>query len=394
MGWLRWKDIPREVANVAFRLDVGGATDIFPANDGYHIFYLAEVQPLGASIELLSARSRRFVRAMEEERLQRELREELASRYDVRFREGGLARGLKTFAIAFAGERPPDTLMAGVILEYPLGQVTVGNIFSMYYALPENNRPYLGDYQGLSDFSLDMILPELQALAGYEMGLGRSLEARFAARKAREEALISLMEDDFKSQIEITQRDIEDYYAERSSDLFEPSRYHGSRILVSSMEAARQAYQQLMMGADFADVAMQVSEDEVSSPYGGDIGWISEGIVAVYDSVLVGMNPGDFSRPFKTLSGFEIFKLIEREERRYLSLEEATPNIKMFITNTRANEMLETFVSGKIDAVGFYVNEDLLRSIRLPEPEYGQRQAREAEAGEEEEKAGILPKID
>jgi hypothetical protein len=393
MGWLIWKDVPREVANVIFRLDVGEATDIFPAGDGYHIFFLVEDEPHGLSIELLSARSKRFVRAMQVEKLERDLRKRLAARYHVRFLEDGLADGLKAFAVAFAGERPPDSLMASVIARYPVGEATVGQVFSQFVALPEANRPYIGDYHGLSEFTLELIMPELEALAGYDLGLERSREVRFAARKAREEALIPVMEDFFKSQVDITQQDIEAYYQERAQDLFEPARYNAARIVVTSWDEARRARQQVIMGADFGDVARQVSEDDRSSPYGGDLGWLSEGLVAVYDSVLADMKPGDVSQPFETYSGIEILKLMDRTGRRYLSFEEATPSIKVFITNTRANDMLNDFASAKREEAGFFINESLLRRIWLPQPEYGTRPQREGEAIEEEEEPSPLPKI-
>jgi parvulin-like peptidyl-prolyl isomerase len=397
-GWVVWKDLPREVAQVVFRLGVGEVSDIMPATDGYHLFYLLEEEPLGAGSEILSVRSKRFVKAMEEEKLQRGLQNNLASKYHVRFPQEGLADGLKAFAISFAGERPPDILMAGVAASYPGGQVTVGDLFSAYIALPDANRPYVGDYHGLSDFALGLIMPDLEALAGYEVGLDRSPEVRFAARTAREDALIPFMEDYFKSEVTITPEDIEEYYNQRKSDLYEPGRYHTARIVLSTWEAAAQAERQIQMGADFGDVAARLSEDERSAPYGGDAGWLSDGLVAVYDSVLAGMKPGDVSRPFKTYSGIEILKLLERVDRRYLSLEEAVPSIRMFITNTRANDLLAEFVTRKEEELDFYVNEDLLRTVSLPEPEYARKPYKEAgalgeEEGEEEEAPAPLPKI-
>jgi hypothetical protein len=64
MGWIIWKDITREVDNIVFRLDKGEASDIVPAGDGYHIFYLADDEHFGISLEVLSIRSKRFVAAM------------------------------------------------------------------------------------------------------------------------------------------------------------------------------------------------------------------------------------------------------------------------------------------------------------------------------------------
>lgn len=392
MGWVIWKDLTRDVANIVFRLGKGEASDIIPAGDGYHIFYIADDEPHGISIEVLSIRSKRFVKAMETERMERELHEELRARYGVEFLESGLSDGLKAFAVSFAGERPPDSLMASVIADYPQRQVTVGDVFTLYFALPAASRPYVGDYHSLRTLAMEFLMPELEARAAREMGLERDREVLFAARSAREEYLVPLMEDYFKSQVEITQEDIETYYEERKQDLAEPARYNVSRILVSSAQAARQAHRRVALGADFAEVAREVSEDERSAAQGGRMGWFSFGTIAVYDSVLADMKPGDVSAPFKTYSGFELLKLEEREPKRILSLEEATPKIKMFITNTRANEMLADFVSRKREELGFTINEELLRNVRLPEPEYAPTEYEEPEP-EEEEAPPPLPKI-
>jgi parvulin-like peptidyl-prolyl isomerase len=392
MGWVIWKDLTREVANIVFRLGKGETSDVISGADGYHIFYIADDEHFGISIEVLSIRSKRFVRAMEQERMGRELREELQARYDVSFSESGLADGLKAFAVTFAGERPPDSLMAGVIAEYPDGWVTVGDVFTSYFSMPAANRPYVGDYHSLSTLALEFLMPELQARAAREMGLDRDREILFAGRMAREDYLVPLMEDYFKGEVEITQQDIEAYYEERKQDLAEPARYNVSRILVSSLEDARQAHRRIMLGSDFAEVAMQMSEDKRSAPQGGQMGWFSTGTIAVYDSVLAGMQPGDVTSPFQTYSGFELLKLEDREEKRILSFEEATPKIKMFITNTRANDALSEFVSRKREELGFRVDEELLRTVTLPDPEYAPADYEETEP-EEGEAPSPLPKI-
>jgi hypothetical protein len=391
MGWMLWKDLPRKVAEVVFRLDAGEATDVFSAIDGYHIFVLVEDEPANLATELMAVRSKRFVEAMEKEKLEARLEKELASRYDVRFDEQGLSNGLKAFTVAFAGGRPSDELMDGAILRYSLGELSVGDVFSAYFALPNADRPYVGDYHGLSSFSLQMILPDLEALAGHEMGIDRTRDVRFAARKAREDVLIPFMEDYFRSNIDVTDEDIAEYYDNRKSDLFEPGRYHVARIVVDNIEEARRARREIMMGTDFGDAAMRLSKDERSAPYGGDLGWITEGLVAPYDSVLAGVEPGGVTPPFATLEGVEILKLVERVDRRPLTLEEAAPSIRVFITNTKANEGLQAFVAAKEKEVGFSIDENLLREVDLPQPAYRREGARRA-PDENDEGVSPLPK--
>jgi hypothetical protein len=100
------------------------------------------------------------------------------------------------------------------------------------------------------------------------------------------------------------------------------------------------------------------------------MGEITFGIVAVYDSVVAGMKPGEISAPFETKAGIEIIKLETKNEPKMLTFEEAKPRMGIYISNARANELLTEWVNNKKREVGFRVNEDLLRRAGLPEPEY------------------------
>lgn len=74
----------------------------------------------------------------------------------------------------------------------------------------------------------------------------------------------------------------------------------------------------------FADMARQYSDDP-SAPQGGDIGWLSPGdTVPEFEQVIVGLEPGTVSQPFRTVFGWHLALVEERrvqdvsDERRRL----------------------------------------------------------------------------
>ncbi len=370
IGWVIWKELSREVANVVFRLDTGEVSDIMLGTGGYHIFYLAEAEPFGIRIELASIRSQRFTEAMERERLIEEEEEELTGIYDVRFPEKGLAAGLRSFQISFSGSRPPDSLLGHVMATYTGGEVRVADLFNLYYTEPLESRPYVGDYNALKEFAVGIMLPELEARAGYALGLDRLRSVTWAVRNAREEFLVGLMEDHFRSQIEVTEDDLVDYYAKRKDDIRTSGGYRISRILLDSDDAARAALREINTGRDFAEVAAEFSQDKAGAERGGELAYVGFGMVAYYDSVVRRMSVGEVSAPFTTISGVEIIKLDQLDEPVYLTFEQAREQLVGFVANTRANEVLAEWVKQKKDEVGFWIDEDLLKRITLPEPEY------------------------
>jgi parvulin-like peptidyl-prolyl isomerase len=379
-GWVIWKDLGRDVANVVFRLDVGQVSDIVAGGDGYHIFYLADAEKFGLGVELLSLRAKRFVRAMEVEKLEAGERGDLIARYDLRFSEPGVESALQAFAVSFEGGRPADTLMSGVLATYSKGEVLVAHPYNVYYAMSEQARPYVGDAFAVRAFTTSLILPRLEILAGYAAGLGRLREVKWAAKQAREDLLVGLMEEAYKSRIEVTPDDIATYYRERGREMVTSGRYRVRRILVDSEDEARQVLRQVRMGRDFAEVAKEMSKDQYTASNGGDLGFIHFGMIVPYDSIAAELEVGELSRPFETESGVEILKMEEKEPPRQLTFEEAEPYIVTFITNTRANEMLAEWVGKREAEVGFEINQDLLGRVSLPVPEYKQQIARSSEA--------------
>ncbi len=66
-------------------------------------------------------------------------------------------------------------------------------------------------------------------------------------------------------------------------------------------------------GEDFAAIAKEHSDDQVSAIDGGDLGWMSPGqFVPEFDNQIDLLQPGDLSRPFKSEFGWHIVQVVER----------------------------------------------------------------------------------
>ncbi len=386
-GWKVWKNFDRSVANEVFQLHVGAVTGILRGKQGYSIYYLVEDARAGATQELIYMRSKRFVRAIKEADLIRKEREELSRGYHVRFSDDGLGAALRAFAIAFEGDRPPDSLLACVLASHDLGGVTAAQMFTYYYTLPATSQPYVGDFNAIKEFTLDTILPELEAAAGYSLNLDRLREVLWSVKKAKEEFLIPKMEEFFGNQITLSPDDPITYFNEHRSEMVTPKIYKARRILVDSEEAAQEAMKELRSGKEFAQVAVERSLDKYSAKKGGDLGYLEYGIITAYDSIVVDLKPGEISRPFTTGDGVEIVKVEDMSEARALTFEEAKSFIEGTIVTSRGNKLLADWVGARKSGVGYTVDEALLKEVELPQPAWKaglvkeSRPEREAEGG-------------
>jgi peptidyl-prolyl cis-trans isomerase D len=79
---------------------------------------------------------------------------------------------------------------------------------------------------------------------------------------------------------------------------------------------AKEIYDSVTAGADFAEFARIFSDDLASASQGGDLGWLAKGRMGPeFDSVAFAMREGEISTPLKTQSGWHVIKnLGYREE--------------------------------------------------------------------------------
>jgi peptidyl-prolyl cis-trans isomerase SurA len=140
------------------------------------------------------------------------------------------------------------------------------------------------------------------------------------------------------AKITVTDQDVQDFYNQNRAqfNVSEPQ-YRLAQIVVTphkdpglrnrknddattDPEARRKAAalsQQLSTGADFAQVAMDYSEDPASSGSGGDLGYVPESSLAQSDPALkkavLALKPGQISGVITLRDSYRILKLVARE---------------------------------------------------------------------------------
>jgi hypothetical protein len=287
---------------------------------------------------------------------------------------------------------PPEDLLKTTMVTYEVKDepvsYTVGYFFNYFWSLPEVSRPYVGDLHGIEQLALDAIIFDLEAAAGQELGLDRSRDVIWAAKKAREEFLIPRIEESFKAEVQVGDEEIAAYYDTHHSELHTPFTYRARRILVATESEADQILRELRAGKDFAQLATEKSIDPVSGPKGGDLGTLEAGMFAVYDSIAKAIRPGEISGAFSTPSGVEILKIEEESVPRELAFDEVRDYIRQTLQRDKANVLLQRWVSDKETSVGYWINAPLLAKLQLPEPEWKGTVAREIEESEETQAPG------
>ncbi len=182
-----------------------------------------------------------------------------------------------------------------------------------------------------------------------------------------------LLNREIGNQIVISDKDVAEFYnANKAMFRFPETNYHIARIVVTAgpspevrnlsgskaltEDQARKKIQmieaRLKQGEDFAKVAQAFSEDSQSAPNSGDMGFIPESALQQADAetrrVIMSLVPGQISPPLRSQGGWQILKLIAREEAGQRELND--PRVQQNVRETLRTRKEQLLRNAYLDA--------------------------------------------
>jgi peptidyl-prolyl cis-trans isomerase SurA len=188
------------------------------------------------------------------------------------------------------------------------------------------------------------------------------------ARIRKDESVKKLFNKDITSKINITDADVANFYnANRGTFNLPEPQVHMAQILVTPQadpnvhnlkndkakneEEAKRKMQalesRLKQGEDFAMVAQNYSEDQTTTPNGGDLGFLGE---SSFDKtspelkkLVLSLQPGQLSPVFRSAEGYRILKMISKEPAGQRDLSD--PRVQQSIRSellSRKDQLLKT----------------------------------------------------
>ena len=272
-------------------------------------------------------------------------------------------------------------------------------------------------YQGINPATFEHNLKQEIIASQYREGISRTAAATAAGLsrayvlegQQRRFNYIVLPLQSFSEQLEITDQDIEDYYASHSDAFMTPERVkvqyleldmstldpgiavdeqavqalydeqsikyvtpeerHARHILVrllpdadeaataAALEKAQAVVARLDAGESFEDVAKELSDDPGSAANGGDLGFFGRGMMAPeFEDSTFELQKGERSQPVKSPFGFHIIELVE------IKPEVATPLAD--VRDKLVNQLLADERANR-----FYEDSETLSSLTFEQPE-------------------------
>ncbi|MCY7875148.1 peptidyl-prolyl cis-trans isomerase [Bacillus spizizenii] len=141
-----------------------------------------------------------------------------------------------------------------------------------------------------------------------------------------------LLEELLTRDIDISNKELKSFY-NKNKELYQfDDSYRIRHIVVKDEEEAREVLKELKGGSSFEAVAAERSTDRYTSPYGGDLGFVTEAsdnIPSAYIEEAQTLKEDEWSdEPIKVSNGYAVIQLKEKLKARTFSYDEVKDQIR------------------------------------------------------------------
>ncbi|MEP6938047.1 MAG: peptidylprolyl isomerase [Chthoniobacterales bacterium] len=235
---------------------------------------------------------------------------------------------------------------------------------SVRAAIAAANLRSVDEHEIVSKFEVDSAEAILRAQFGDERAFRQALkggslsENQFCQMIADELRGVQWLEKRSAPALQKSEEIYRTYAREHPGESMQPARSRVSHIFLAAhsatppeeVESKRKLIdffaKSLAEGANFAQLAAEVSEDETSKKRGGDLGFIcAERIPPEFFSVVAKLRPGQISPPFRSHLGFHIAQVTDVRPPREMSFDEVKHEIATEVENRTRNAALSGVVA-------------------------------------------------
>lgn len=173
------------------------------------------------------------------------------------------------------------------------------------------------------------------------------LEKQPDVEKAMQTAAANALQNAWLSQQvtpRLTEANIEAYYQKNYAGKPPEQEVHARHILVKTEAEANDIIKKLKGGADFAQLAAQLSKDTGSAKQnGGDLGWFKKGdMIAPFSNAAFAMKKGEISSvPVKSEYGYHVIQVLDTRTDPIPTLDSVKNKIRQALVQEYVREAVE-----------------------------------------------------
>lgn len=176
-----------------------------------------------------------------------------------------------------------------------------------------------------------------QAAEGDKLGSGAAFDERmkYWQRRALRDAYF-----DKSVKAAVNEAEAKKLYDSQLTGAKPQEEMRARHILVETQAKAKEIFELIAHGEDFAKMAKQHSKDPGSKEEGGDLGYFTRGqMVPVFEEAAVKLKKGEVSQPVQSQFGWHIIKLEDTRQRGAPPFEQIKDRIMASLIHRKAQEV-------------------------------------------------------
>ena len=192
---------------------------------------------------------------------------------------------------------------------------------------------------------------------------GRSLSSY--RNHIRDQILVSkITRFEISNRVKVSDKEINQYYRAHQKEFWKDGKVRARHILFiaersssetnrkAKLEQAKKVLNEIRKGGDFAEFAMEYSED-VSASDGGDVGFVVRGkMVREFEEAVFNLKPGQISDVVETEFGYHIIKVEEVVSGKTLTLKDAKERVSTVLAMKKQKQGYEDWM-GELKKAAF-----------------------------------------
>lgn len=181
----------------------------------------------------------------------------------------------------------------------------------------------------------------------------------------RETEQIQRLVDSLFEEMEFTDAELEQWWADNSAQFATGEEVCAAHILVDDLDTATELKAELEAGADFAELAVEHSTDPGSGARGGELGCFGRGMmVAPFEEAAFSATIGEVTGPVESQFGQHLILVTERLDASEPELAEFREQAEIGVGNARIADI----ISALTDTADIETHPELLEAAAQSEP--------------------------
>ena len=271
-----------------------------------------------------------------------------------------IVSGFMVFAVCVTFA--PANVCAEVLVTIGSETITQADLDARIAVLPPQIRGRFETRAGRQQLLDQVVLISLLSQEARSLGIDKQPKVAKKIKEMTDNLIVQeLTRQEISGEVAISDEDIAAYYQENKKDFVRVEQINASLIMFAlkpditekekkkKQKLARKTQGRLQKGADFAEVAREVSEDKRTQRRGGVSGFFAKGRRAKlygkqFEDVAFDLKTGEMSDVFETTRGYFIVRIDDKQPRTEQSLDKAKPKIVRKLQQVKQKEAYDNYV--------------------------------------------------